>query len=64
MIDNELIEKLKLLKEKNGYTLHELSKKIDIQVSTLERWLKTGRINKVYADVVRGRLGINKGGNL
>ena len=58
MVDNELIEKLKALKEQNGYTLHELSKKIDIQVSTLERWLRTGRINKVYADVVRERLGI------
>ena len=58
MVDNELIEKLRLLKEQNGYTLHELSKKIDIQVSTLERWLRTGRINKVYADVVRERLGI------
>lgn len=58
MIDNELIEKLKLLKERNGYTLHELSKRIDIQVSTLERWLKTGHINKVYAKVVRERLGI------
>ena len=58
MVDNELIEKLKAIKEQNGYTLHELSKKIDIQVSTLERWLRTGRINKVYADVVRERLGI------
>ena len=58
MVDKELIEKLKALKEQNGYTLHELSKKIDIQVSTLERWLRTGRINKVYADVVRERLGI------
>ena len=58
MIDNELIEKLRLLKERNGYTLHELSKKIDIQISTLERWLKTGHINKVYAKVVRERLGI------
>ena len=58
MVDNEFIEKLRLLKEQNGYTLHELSKKIDIQVSTLERWLRTGRINKVYADVVRERLGI------
>ena len=58
MIDNELIEKLRSLKEYNGYTLHELSKKIDIQVSTLERWLRTGRINKVYANVVRERLGI------
>ena len=58
MVDNELIEKLKLLKEQNGYTLHELSKKIDIQISTLERWLKTGHINKVYAKVVRERLGM------
>ena len=56
MIDKELIEKIRLFKERNGYTLHELSKKIDIQVSTLERWLKTGHINKVYADVVSGRL--------
>ena len=58
MVDNELIEKLRLLKERNGYTLHDLSKKIDIQVSTLERWLKTGHINKIYAKVVRERLGI------
>jgi len=58
MVDIELIEKLRQIKEKNGYTLHELSRMIDIQVSTLERWLKTGRINKIYAKVVRERLGI------
>ena len=58
MVDNELIKKLRLLKEQNGYTLHELSKKIDIQVPTLERWLKTGHINKVYAYVVKQRLGL------
>ena len=58
MIDRELIEKIRIFKEANGYTLHELSKKTDIQISTLERWLKTGHINKVYADVVRERLGI------
>lgn len=58
MIDNELIEKLRLFKEQNRYTLHELSKKVDIHISTLERWLKTGHINKLYADVVRKRLGI------
>ncbi len=58
MIDNEFIEKLKELKERNGYTLHDLSRKIDIQVSTLERGLKTGRINKVYAAVVKEKLGI------
>ncbi len=58
MIDKELIEKIRRLKEERGYTLYELSKKIDIQVATLERWLKTNRINKLYADIVRQRLGI------
>lgn len=58
MVDNELIEKLKMLRKQNGYTLHELSKKLDMQISTVERWLKTGRINKVYAKIVRERLGI------
>ena len=58
MIDYELIEKIRRFKEDNGYTLHDLSKKTDIQISTLERWLKTGRINKIYAEVVKDRLGI------
>ena len=58
MVDKELIEKIKQYKEENGYTLHELSKRIDIQISTLERWFKTAHINKVYAKVVRERLGI------
>lgn len=58
MIDRELIEKIRELKERNRYTLHDLSKKTDIQISTLERWLKTGRINRVYAKVVREKLGI------
>ena len=58
MIDKELIKKIRQHKEKNGYTLHDLSKSLDIQVSTLERWLKTDRINKVYAKMVRERLGI------
>ena len=58
MIDMELIGKLRKIKEENGYTLYDLSKKIDIQISTLERWLKTGHINKIYAKVVREKLGI------
>ena len=58
MIDKEFIEKIRLHKEQNGYTLHDLSRKIDIQVSTLERWLKTGRINKVYAEVIKEKLKI------
>lgn len=58
MIDRKLTEKIRQIKEENGYTLHELSKKIDIQISTLERWLKTGRINKIYAKVVKEKLKI------
>ena len=58
MIDNELIERIRKIKEDNRYTLYELSKKIDMQISTVERWLKTGHINKIYAKVVRERLGI------
>ena len=58
MVDHDLIEKIRKLKEANGYTLHELSKKVDMQLSTVERWLRTGRINKIYAKVVRERLGI------
>lgn len=58
MVDPELIEKIRRLKEEKGYTLYDLSKIIDIQVATLERWLKTNRINKLYAQIVRQRLGI------
>jgi transcriptional regulator with XRE-family HTH domain len=58
MIDRELIERIREIKERNGYTLHDLSRRIDIQVSTLERWLKTGHINRIYAHVVKERLGI------
>ncbi|MCK9431829.1 MAG: hypothetical protein PHQ84_06295 [Candidatus Omnitrophica bacterium] len=58
MIDRELIDKIKELKDKNGYTLYELSKRIDVQIGTLERWLKTGRINRLYGRLVREKLGI------
>lgn len=56
MMNKELIEKIRQLKIERGYTLYELSRKIDIQVPTLERWFKTGRINKVYAKVVKEKL--------
>jgi len=59
MVDNELIRKILRLKEENGYTLHDLSKKLDIQVTTIERWLKTRRINKIYAQLVREKLKID-----
>lgn len=56
MIDKELIDKIRNLKIENGYTLYELSRKIDIQIGTLERWLKTGRINRFYARIVKEKL--------
>ena len=60
MIDRELIEKIKDYKLEKGYTLYELSRLMDIQISTLERWFKTGHINKLYARVVREKLGLPK----
>lgn len=56
MLDKELIDKIRIFKIEKGYTLYELSKLIDIQVSTLERWLKTGRINRIYAKMVKEKL--------
>ena len=58
MVDKELIRKIIQIKEERGYTLHDLSKQLDIQVTTIERWLKTNHINKVYAQLVRQRLQI------
>ena len=58
MIDTALIAKILQIKEVNRYTLYDLSKKLDLQVTTIERWLKTNRINKVYAKLVREKLGI------
>ncbi len=59
MIDQELIRKIIQIKEERDYTLYDLSKKLDLQISTIERWLKTNRINKVYAKLVRDKLGID-----
>jgi transcriptional regulator with XRE-family HTH domain len=58
MLDRELINNIRTIKQERGYTLNELSRIIDVQVSTLERWLKTSRINKLYARLVREKLGI------
>jgi len=59
MIDGKLIHKLIQLKEERSYTLYDLSKKLDIQVTTIERWFKTKRINKVYAQMVKDKLRID-----
>lgn len=58
MIDRELIVKIRRIKEDRSWTLHDLSKRLDLSVSTIERWLKTDRINKVYAELVREKLQI------
>jgi transcriptional regulator with XRE-family HTH domain len=58
MLDKELIEKIRRLKQDRGYTLYDLAKRVDIQPSTLERWFKTNRINRVYAGIVKEKLGI------
>ena len=51
-----VIERLKTIKDEKGYTLHELSKRLDIQITTIERWFKTRRINKVYALFIAEKL--------
>ena len=59
MLDNDLIRKLVEIKLDNGYTLHDLSRILDVQVTTIERWLKTKHINKVYAKLVKDKLKIS-----
>lgn len=54
MSQKEAIKKLKLLKEK--YTLHELVRHLDIQQTTLHRWIKTGKISKNMADLLERRI--------
>jgi len=58
MVDKELIDRIRIIKQEKGYTLHDLSKVVDIHVSTIERWFKTNHINKLYARIVKERLGI------
>jgi len=58
MLDRELIRKLIDIKLERGYTLLDLSRILDLSVSTIERWFKTNRINKVYARLVKEKLAI------
>ncbi len=58
MLDKELINKIKIIKQQKGYTLFDISRIVDVQISTVERWLKTSRINKIYARLVKEKLGI------
>jgi len=50
----EALKKLRELKEK--YTLHELVTRLNIQQTTLHRWLKTGNISKNMADLLEKRI--------
>lgn len=52
----EIIDRLRNIKTQKKYTLHDLSKKLDIQITTMERWFKTNRMNKLYAEVISQRL--------
>ena len=56
MEDKNLIQTLKIIKHEKGYTLYDLSKKLDIQVSTVSRWFKTNRINRIYAELLKEKL--------
>ena len=58
MLDKELINKIKIIKQQKGYTLFDISRIVDVHVSTVERWFKTSRINKIYARLVKEKLGI------
>lgn len=50
----EALKKLKELKEK--YTLHELVMRLNIQQTTLHRWIKTGKISRNMADLLERRI--------
>ncbi|MBU2043774.1 MAG: hypothetical protein KJ619_00890 [Candidatus Omnitrophica bacterium] len=58
MEDKELIKKLPAFKKGRNFTFYELSKMLDVQIPTIERWFKTQRINRVYAQMIRERLSI------
>ena len=51
-----LVNKLQQIKDEKKYTLHDLSRKLDIQVTTIERWLKTKHMNKLYAQFLEDRM--------
>lgn len=54
MSQKEAIRKLRELKER--YTLHELVKRLDIQQTTMHRWIKTGKISVNMADLLERRI--------
>ena len=56
MIDKDLVGEIRRIKAERRLTLYDLSLLLGVQVTTIERWLKSNRINRVYAHVVREKL--------
>ncbi len=56
MKNEKLIDELRGFKERRKCTLHDLSKILDVQVTTISRWLTTKKINRVYANYVSEKL--------
>ncbi len=54
MSEKDAVKKLRELKDK--YTLHELVTRLDIQQTTLHRWIKTGKISANMADLLERRI--------
>lgn len=54
MSEQEAIKRLRELKEE--YTLHELVTKLNIQQTTLHRWIKSGKISANMADLLERRI--------
>ena len=54
MSDKGAIKRLRELKER--MTLHELSRELDVQQTTLWRWLHTGKINPKMAEWLKAKL--------
>lgn len=54
MSTEEAIRRLRELKEK--MTLHELGRELDVQQTTLWRWLRTGRINPKMAEWLENKI--------
>ena len=58
MSEQEAIKKLRELKD--TMTLHELAKELDVQQTTLWRWIKTGKINAKMAEWLENKIKENK----
>jgi transcriptional regulator with XRE-family HTH domain len=53
---HSVLNDLKELKEKHKLTLDSLSRSLNMQASTIARWLRTGKINPFYAHYLQGKV--------